>query len=196
MLERVSALAGITPYEGDGIRIAENAAFTLTQVSGAAKALKATLGVLPGAVGTTVSIDSTTVLRTGPAQIWLIEKGSNSRTPSSPRKRGPNFSASELRSKLDSRFRGNDGLGDIFVTSLSSSRTCIALEGIRSRDVLAKCAVIDCHPKTFKPNHFAMTGIHHMPVLIHCNGADEFHICIMRTFALSLWEVLVDAGHS
>ncbi len=39
-----------------------------------------------------------------------------------------------------------------------------------------------------------MTGIHHTPVLIHCTGENSFHIYALRTFALSLWEWLVDAA--
>ncbi len=85
---------------------------------------------------------------------------------------------------------------DLSVIPLSSSRSRIKLEGTRARDMLAKCAAIDFHPKVFTPGHFVMTGIHHMPVLIHCWGVDQFDIYILRTFARSLWEVLIDAGHS
>jgi methylglutamate dehydrogenase subunit D len=87
----------------------------------------------------------------------------------------------------------HDGL---FLTPLSSSRSRIMLEGSNVRAVLAKCAAIDFHDKTFTSGKFVMTGIHHMPVLIHCVEPDNFHVYGLRTFALSLWEVLVDAGHS
>lgn len=82
----------------------------------------------------------------------------------------------------------------LFVTPLSSSRTRIALSGARARDVLAASAAIDFHETQFKPGHFVMTGIHHTPVLIHCIGADAFHIYAMRTFALAVWEWLNDAA--
>jgi methylglutamate dehydrogenase subunit D len=82
----------------------------------------------------------------------------------------------------------------VYVTPLSSSRTRISLSGDRARDVLAASAAIDFHEKHFKPGHFAMTGIHHTPVLIHCIGADVFHIYAMRTFALAVWEWLCDAA--
>jgi methylglutamate dehydrogenase subunit D len=84
----------------------------------------------------------------------------------------------------------------LFLTPLSSSRTCIAIEGARAREVLAKCAAIDFHAQVFKPDRFVMTGIHHMPVLIHCTAADTFHIYTLRTFARHTWEILVDAAHS
>jgi methylglutamate dehydrogenase subunit D len=82
----------------------------------------------------------------------------------------------------------------VYVTPLSSSRTRIALSGERARDVLAASAAIDFHEKHFRPGQFAMTGIHHTPVLIHCVGQHSFHIYAMRTFALAVWEWLSDAA--
>jgi hypothetical protein len=81
-----------------------------------------------------------------------------------------------------------------FVTPLSSSRTRIEISGAPVRDVLAKCAAIDFHRNEFKPGTFVLTGIHHVPVLIHCDGADLFYIYVLRTFALNIWEWLCDAG--
>ena len=79
-------------------------------------------------------------------------------------------------------------------TSLSSSRTRLALEGDNARAVLAKLAAIDFHPKQFKAGSFAQTGIHHTPVLIHCTDENTFHIYAMRTFAMSDWEAVTDAA--
>ena len=80
----------------------------------------------------------------------------------------------------------------IYITPLSSSRTRILLEGLRSRDLLAACALIDFNPRDFKPGHFVMTGIHHTPVTIHCISGNSFHIYALRTFALNVWEWLCD----
>ncbi len=79
-------------------------------------------------------------------------------------------------------------------TPLSSSRTRIALQGKNTRVVLAKLCAIDFHPKQFKADMFVQTAIHHTPALIHCFGADDFHIYAMRTFALSVWEAVTDAA--
>jgi methylglutamate dehydrogenase subunit D len=81
-----------------------------------------------------------------------------------------------------------------FVTPLSSSRTRIEISGAPARDVLSKCAAIDFHPKEFKAESFVMTGIHHVPVLIHCVSAETFHLYVMRTFALSIWDFVTDAA--
>ena len=80
----------------------------------------------------------------------------------------------------------------VYITPLSSGRTRILLEGPRARDVLAACALIDFGSASFKPGYFVMTGIHHMPVLIHCIGDNSFHIYALRTFALNVWEWLCD----
>jgi sarcosine oxidase gamma subunit len=81
-----------------------------------------------------------------------------------------------------------------FVTPLSSSRTRIEISGSPAREVLAKCAAIDFHKSEFKPNTFAMTGMHHVPVLIHCVAGEIFHLYVLRTFALSIWDHVTDAA--
>jgi heterotetrameric sarcosine oxidase gamma subunit len=93
-----------------------------------------------------------------------------------------------------SRESGNPQKAGLHLTELSSSRTRIAISGAPARDVLAKCAAIDFHKSEFKAGTFAQTGMHHVPVLIHCVSEDSFHIYVMRTFALSIWEHLTDAA--
>ncbi len=196
MLERVSALAGIAPFESDGIRMADAPEFTLTQVVGDAKTLKIATGKLPDAVGTTIAEGTTTILCMCPNQFWLVNDSTNPISSSSPRRRGSSLSDSRPGLELDYLLHGNDGNWGIVVTPLSSSRSRIALEGPRSREVLAKCSAIDFHLKIFTPGQFVITGIHHMPGLIHRVSVDGFHLYVMRTFAQHLWEVLVDAAHS
>jgi methylglutamate dehydrogenase subunit D len=163
MLERVSALAGVPPFYGDGAHVMEVPNIALTQVAGDVQALKTAFSKLPDAVGVAVHYAGKTLLRIAPDQIWVIGT-----TP--------------------------DQQQGLFLTPLSSSRSCISIDGPHARVILAKCAAVDFHPQSFKPEHFIMTGIHHMPVLIHCTAMDQFHVYVMRTFALSLWEVLVDAA--
>ena len=80
------------------------------------------------------------------------------------------------------------------VTPLTSSRCRIAVDGEKARALLASCAAIDFSRASFGTGSYAMTGIHHTPVLISCLGPESFHIYAMRTFALSTWEWLVDAA--
>ena len=81
-----------------------------------------------------------------------------------------------------------------YVTPLTSSRCRIAVEGEKAGTLLVNCAAIDLSRTSFGTGAYAMTGIHHTPVLIHCTGPESFHIYVMRTFALSTWEWLVDAA--
>ncbi len=173
MLERVSALAGIAPFDVEGVAIAETPDFAIHEVwigNGAedfeSTFLAATKVIMPK--------QGVVTLKIAPNKYWCISKATNSGL----------------------EIHGLTGQLSAAVTFLGSSRTRILVSGSRSREVLAKCAAIDFHPKVFTPGKFVMTGIHHMPVLIQCVEPDNFHVYSLRTFALSLWEVLVDAGHS
>ncbi len=168
MLKASSALASVKPYVSNALTIVEAPEFALTQYAGSEKELKKTLGKLPVKVGVTQD----DLLRIGPKQIWLIES-------SSSQHRHP---------------REGGGPAGLYITDLSSSRARIAISGPPARDLLAKCAAIDFSVQNFQPTHFVMTGIHHVPVLVHCIGADQFHIYVLRTFALSVWDYLTDAG--
>jgi methylglutamate dehydrogenase subunit D len=85
---------------------------------------------------------------------------------------------------------------DLSVTPLTSARTCIAVDGARARAILGSFSAIDFHEKVFARGSFVMTGLHHTPVLIHCVGDHVFHVYALRTFALSIWEALVDAARA
>jgi methylglutamate dehydrogenase subunit D len=80
----------------------------------------------------------------------------------------------------------------LHVTPLSSSRSRFHLTGENAVALLASCAAID-FSKMQSGEHVA-TGIHHTPVVIHCIGEKQFHIYAMRTFALAVWDWLVDAA--
>lgn len=167
MLERRSALASVEPFEAPGLVLAEAPGFALLQVANPGKQAQALLGKLPKSVGHAVAAGERTLMKTGPGQYWVIMPEEDGLAKSLP--------------------------GHCALTPLSSSRTRILLEGANARAVLARSAPLDFHPASFLPGMFAMTGIHHTPVLIHCIGADAFHLYVMRTFALSVWEWLVDA---
>lgn len=172
MLERRSALAQAKPFRSKTLEIGERRGFTLTQVAGLdadfeAK-LKAVLGDLPGKLGKALEANGRTLMRVGPTQFWIV---------------GPE--TDDLLDRLKAICA---------VTPLSHSRTCIYLDGTTSRDVLAKGIALDFHPGAFVPGMFAMTGLHHTPVLVHCVSGYRFDVYVMRTFALNAWEWLADAA--
>lgn len=168
MLERKSALASAAPYRSDALQMGEVRGFSLTQAAGLGKKITPVAGKLPPKIGKAVESEGRTILRIGPEQFWFV---------------GPE--SDDLPRKLQ---------GLCAVTPLSHSRTRIFLEGTPSRDVLAKGIPLDFHESVFKPGQFAMTGLHHMPVLLHCVSENRFELYAMRTFAMSVWDWLTDAA--
>ncbi|MBZ0259164.1 MAG: hypothetical protein K8F90_00980 [Hyphomicrobiales bacterium] len=168
MLDRRSALSLAKPYGSPVLQIGEARGFSLLQVAGPAKAISPITGKLPAKVGTALQADGRTLMRTGENQFWII---------------GPENDS--IATKLD---------GVAILTPLSHSRTRIFIEGAPARDVLSKSIPLDFHPTVFKPGMFAMTGIHHTPVLVHCTSENRFEIYALRTFALSVYDWLTDAA--
>jgi sarcosine oxidase subunit gamma len=168
MLDRRSALASARPYASPVLQIGEARGFFLLQAAGSSKALTPITGKLPTKVGVATQSEGRTLMRTGENQFWII---------------GPENDG--IATKLD---------GVAILTPLSHSRTRIFIEGAPARDVLAKGIPLDFHPTIFKPGMFAMTGIHHTPVLVHCTSDNRFEIYALRTFALSVYDWLTDAA--
>jgi sarcosine oxidase subunit gamma len=172
MLERQSALATAKPFENAKLALGESRGFSLNQAGGFDAAFENAIapltGSLPEKVGLALTADGRTVMRTGRRQFWIV---------------GPEND--DLAERL---------AGLCLVTPLSHSRTRISLQGAAAREVLARSIALDFHPAAFAPGMFAMTGIHHTPVLVHCTGAETFHVYALRSFALSVWDWLADAA--
>jgi sarcosine oxidase subunit gamma len=172
MLERTSALAGARPYTSASLAIAERPGFTLTQVSGLDDGFEDKLSAIvreaPQKVGVSLEHEGRTIMRIGPSQFWIV---------------GPETDDAAARLS-----------GQCAVTPLSHGRVRISIEGVPARDVLAKLMPLDFNPGAFVQGQFAMTGIHHTPVTVHCTAGNAFDIYAMRSFALNVWEVLTDAA--
>lgn len=188
-LSRQSALAAALRQPGrsgsDGnraLRLGEVRGWNLAQVAAFAstaaeleRVVSAALGVasLPDKAGMVGEAGARRIFRTGPEQFWI--------TAPSP---------DNLTSRLQEVVPATMGA----VTSLSHSRTRIFIEGEPAREVLARSIPLDFHPAAFVIGQFALTGIHHTPVLVHRSGEQRYEIYAMRTFALSVWEWLSDAA--
>jgi sarcosine oxidase subunit gamma len=172
MLERRSALANVKPYVSSILQMGEVRGFSLIQAAGLGKGFEKSItsitGKLPPHVGVAVESNERTIMRVGPAHFWFI---------------GPEDD--NLAVKLGGRCA---------VTPLSHSRTRIFLKGAPARDVLAKGIPIDFYRSAFKPGHFAMTGLHHTPVLVHCTAYNRFELYALRSFAVTVWDWLTDAA--
>ncbi len=80
------------------------------------------------------------------------------------------------------------------VTPLSESRTRLVIEGPDSRTVLSRLVALDLHPGVFSIGHFAQAGVHHVGGLLYRAAADRYEFFALRTYAVSIWEVLADAA--
>ncbi len=188
MLERSSVLARVRSEgsrDGTGglrrLRIGETRDWNLVQVaafSATAAELEdtvcAALGVeLPARVGDAAAVGTRLLCRTGAEQFWIFTRGSD-----------------DIAAALQSAVAPAMGS----VTALSHSRTCIWIDGAHSREVLARGLSIDLDSDAFGPHSFALTGLHHTPVMILRSSATRFELYVLRTFAVWTWEWLTDAA--
>lgn len=187
MFRRQSALREVLKSHGqdgaDGrrrLRLGESRGWNLVQVAAFAttmtemeSAVRPLLGTsLPPTVGVATRTGNRCLLKTGPEQFWIITRDGEDLTP-----------------QLHATVASSTGA----VTPLSHSRTCIFVEGQAARELLFGFA-IDFHPDVFLPGRFALTGLHHTPILVYRSGENRYELYALRTFALSTWEWLADAA--
>lgn len=187
MLERHSVLAtrlatGHDPVpEGAAVRMAEIRGFTIRQVSafpGTTTAMEEALEHefhvrLPRETGGVAHASATLIFRIGPEQLWLIGRQGD---------------------QIEARIRGRLDPDVSVLTELSHSRARIALDGPKASAVLMKGIALDFDLGEFRPDTIALTGVHHMPLLVHRIAETRFELYVMRTFALCIWDWLADAG--
>ncbi len=168
MFERQSAVGKVSG-EIRGWALVQAAAFHSTHAV-FRQAMRAQLGAeLPAGIGQVIRANGRMLLKTGAEQYWII---------------APEAVNIDIAPQTGA------------VTSLSHSRTRLFIEGPQAAAVLAKGVPLDFHPDVFRVDHFALTGIHHTPVLIHRSGQDRYEIYALRTYALTVWEWLTDAAVS
>ncbi|HVJ41405.1 MAG TPA: sarcosine oxidase subunit gamma family protein [Dongiaceae bacterium] len=172
MLARRSALASFKPIRSAAVSMGEVRGFTLTQAAvfsrDAEAAIAAVTGPLPTTATTAQESNGRIIFRTAPLQFWLV---------------GPE--GDDIAQRL---------AGTCIVTPLSHSRSRIFVEGTAAREIMRKGMPLDFHEAVFAPGMFAMTGLHHTPVLVHCAAPNRFELYAMRTFAANIWEWLEDAA--
>lgn len=188
MLDPKSPLEGILeaggPHGALGsgrLRLGETRGLALTQIAAFAATLpdlaEAVLPVLgqrlPDRVGNVLHSGRTQVMKIGAQQFWITSPAS----------------ADPLGALLEAV---PPEVGS--VTQLSHSRTRFFVDGTESRQLLSKGIALDLHAEKFLVDEFAVTGLHHVPVLLHRSGEYRYEVYAMRTFALSLWEWLIDAA--
>lgn len=82
----------------------------------------------------------------------------------------------------------------VAVTDLAQARSVIRLQGAAARPLLAKGCGLDLDPAVFEAGHCAVTRFGHQAVTLHARGAEDIDLYVTRSFALALWEELLDLG--
>jgi len=80
------------------------------------------------------------------------------------------------------------------VVDVSDLRAVFELAGPRARDVLRKGCAIDLHPRVFGPGDCALTALARVRVaLCQVDERPGYRILIERSYAVYLWDWLIDA---
>jgi len=82
------------------------------------------------------------------------------------------------------------------ITPLNHARIRLVIEGEAAAALLARLVTIDLRPAAFPAGCFAQTGVHHAGVLLERSGAERYEMYVLRTYAVSTWEWIVDAAMS
>ncbi|GII56919.1 sarcosine oxidase subunit gamma [Planotetraspora thailandica] len=179
MAERLSPLARFTPVTTDDLRIAEVPFLTQVNLrvdpkSGAAADIGLALGApLPTGPGTYASATGYDVLWLGPDE-WLVVGAQGH--------------------DVEGVIRAAAGDAHVGVTDVSAQRTVVAVDGRRSRDLLAHGCALDLHPRVFGPGRCAQTMLARAQVVLTARESDEFRVFVRSSFAGYLAAWLLDAA--
>jgi heterotetrameric sarcosine oxidase gamma subunit len=161
--------------EVKGWQLVQLAAFPATIAELGAAVLTVVGSSLPERTGAAIAAGPWKLLKTSAEQFWIL---------------GPE--TQDLLTPLGTAVPAAIGT----ITPLSHSRVCVSIEGPAARSLLAQGIALDLHPSEFPVGGFALTAMHHTPVLLWRVGEDRYELYALRTFALSVWTWLADAALS
>ena len=84
--------------------------------------------------------------------------------------------------------------GPSVAEDLSHGMTRLRLSGPDARSMLSAGITLDLHPRTFPPGASAVTAYRDVFVVLHATADDTYDLYVLRSFAASLWEWLVDSS--
>lgn len=189
-VERRSALAeiyrtgsfGLQGDGGPGVRLTERRALSIVEIQAwpdAATAVRdgvgSALGLhLPHEPNRAVLLeDGTSAIAIGPDRWLVVERE---------------------RRDLYGLLRAALGENQAAVTDQGHGRVGLRLEGRNVRDLLSKGTSVDLRPSRFPPGQSAGTKLDHVAVLLHCLDRDRFDLFALRSYAVSLYEWILDAA--
>lgn len=95
--------------------------------------------------------------------------------------------SAETLSRLEAALAGKADIVD-----QSAGRIRIEIEGKNVRAALAKGVPVDLHPDVFEAGKSVTTLCGHLTVHLTRTGEDRFEILVTRSYALALWEALIE----
>jgi sarcosine oxidase subunit gamma len=114
------------------------------------------------------------ILRTAGPDKWLVL--------------GPAAETSPLMSELQ------QALGDTAsLLDQSDGRVLFELSGSEAREALAKGTGVDLDPSVFPVGQSAITAFGHVTVHLTRSAEDAYELIVMRSYAETLWEMLLEA---
>jgi len=159
--------------EERGWSLVQLSAFSATGSELRTTASRALGADLPLRVGEAAVGGSRVLMKVGSDEFWVITRNAEDSVPTLRAAVGPAIGS---------------------VISLSHARTCIWIEGLCARATLATAITVDLDPEVFRLGSFALTGLHHTPILIYRSRESRYELYVMRTFAVWTWEWLTDAA--
>jgi methylglutamate dehydrogenase subunit D len=180
MAERLSALAIAHEAGGDGrVVLSEWRANSILQLQAWPDAIDRVLGVITGLTdvrtpepGHAAHAPGLTLAAIAPGRFMIAGDAND----------------------LAARFQEALTITDATVADISHGRTILLLEGDTAAELLQSCAQVDLDPAVFRPGRVAQTMIHHVDVIIVRQTETRFQLWVLRSFAQSLAEWLLDAG--
>ena len=79
-------------------------------------------------------------------------------------------------------------------TVLTHARCRLAIDGDAATSLLGHLVPVDLRDRNFPVGAFAQTSVHHTPVLLERVGARRYEMYVLRTFAASTWEWIIDSA--
>lgn len=80
------------------------------------------------------------------------------------------------------------------VVDISDYYTVIRVDGVLSRDLLAKGCALDLHPDVFTDGQVTGTGFHHATIFLTRAGENRFDVMIRWSYADYLWTYFTDGA--
>ena len=92
--------------------------------------------------------------------------------------------------KVDKALKGQHYLAE----NLSDARAIIYVEGLYSREVMAKLSPVDLHPSTFQPGDFRRTRLGQVAAAFWMKNDDTFAVICFRSVAEYTFKSLAAAA--